>query len=214
MKDIVVMGIQWSGKWVQSRLILEKYGEHVDYFEMWQILRDISGGRNVLWRYISGCVNKWDLVNDEFAAWIFDLFVQTLWDDKYALLDGYPRTSEQLQLFSKVMKARWREFMVICLCLDKDISIDRIVNRRVCKECNKAHNLKVDWNISICTSCGGLLYQREDEKDMEVVDRRVQQYIDITRPLVEIFEKEWNLIKIDANQSIENIFEEIKKIIK
>jgi len=34
------------------------------------------------------------------------------------------------------------------------------------------------------------LYQREDEKDMDVVDRRVQHYIDITRPLVQDLEKE------------------------
>lgn len=213
MKDIVVMWIQGSGKWVQSRLILKKYWERVDYFEMGQILRDISGGRNVLGKYIESCVNKWNLVADEFAAWIFDLFIQTLWKHKYALLDGYPRTPEQLKLFSNVMKARGREFVVICLCLDKEVSINRIINRRVCKECNKAHNLKIDWNISRCTSCGGLLYQREDEKDLEVVDRRVQQYIDITRPLVEIFEKEWNLVKIDANQPIDEVFDEIKKII-
>ena len=142
MKDIVVMWIQWSGKWVQSRLILDEYGDAVDYFEMGQILRDVSGWRNVLWKYIESCVNKWDLVADEFAAGIFDLFVQTLWDEKHALLDWYPRTPEQLKLFLRVMKSRKRSFIVIYLHLEKKISIKRIINRRICKECGKAYNLK------------------------------------------------------------------------
>ena len=213
MKDIVIMWIQWSGKWVQSRLILDEFWDKIDYFEMGQILRDISGGRNVLGKYIESCVNKWDLVADEFAAGIFDLFVQTLWDDKYALLDWYPRTPEQLKLFLKVMKARKRDFVVICLCLDKEVSIRRITNRRICKECWMAHNLRIEWDITNCTKCGWKLYQREDEKDMDVVDRRVQHYIDITRPLVQDLEKEWYLVRIDADQPIEIIFEEIKKIL-
>ena len=213
MKDVVVMWIQWSGKWVQSRLILDEYGDDVDYFEMGQILRDISGWRNVLGKYIESCVNKWDLVADEFAAGIFDLFVQTLWNDRHALLDWYPRTPEQLKLFLKVMKARKREFVVICLCLDKEVSIRRITNRRLCKECGKAHNLRIEWDITNCIKCGWKLYQREDEKDMAVVDRRVQHYIDITRPLVQDLEKEWYLVRINADQPIDVIFEEIKKII-
>lgn len=214
MKDVVVMWIQWSGKWVQSRLILDQYWDKVDYFEMWQILRDISNGKNVLGNYISWCVNQWYLVSDEFAAGIFDLFVQTLWDDKHALLDWYPRTPAQLKLFMQVMKNRDRDFVVIYLRLDKEVSIKRIMNRRICKECGKAHNLKLDWDITNCTSCDGLLYQRDDEKDMSVVDRRVQNYIDITRPLVDELMSDGHLVEIDANQPIDEIFKEIKNIIK
>jgi adenylate kinase len=214
MKDIVIMWIQWSGKWVQSRLILEKYSKEVDYFEMWWILRDISRWNNVLGKYIKSCVHQWNLVSDEFAAGIFDLFIQTLWDDKHALLDWYPRTPEQLKLFLKVMKARNREFVVFCLCLDKDVSISRIVNRRICKDCGEAYNLKLHWDIKNCTKCNGDLYQREDEKDMSVVDRRVQQYIDVTKPLIDEFEKEWFLVKLDANRTIKEISNDINKFIR
>ncbi len=213
MKDVVMMWIQWSGKWVQSRLILDKHKNEVDYFEMWQILRDISGGKNVLWKYISWCVNQWDLVSDEFAAWIFDLFVQTLWDHKHALLDWYPRTPEQLKLFMEVMKNRDRDFVVIYLHLDKEISIRRIMNRRICKECGKAHNLRIEWDIDRCTSCDGLLYQRDDEKDMSVVDRRVQHYIDVTKPLVDGLMDDGHLVEVNADQSIEVVFAEIEEII-
>ena len=213
MKDLVVMWIQWSGKWVQSRLILDNYGEEIDYFEMGQILRDISRWQNVLGKYIKDCVNMWDLVNDEFAAGIFDLFVQTLWGDKYALLDGYPRTPSQLKLFLEVMKNRGRDFTVIYLRLEKEVSIARIMDRRICKECGKAHNLKLDWDIVECKACGWLLYQREDEKDMSVVDRRVQNYLDITRPLVDELKAMGNLVEVDADQPIEKVFEQVQKII-
>lgn len=214
MKDVVIMWIQWSGKWVQSRLILDKHGDEVDYFEMGQILRDISRWQNVLGKYIQDCVNRWDLVEDEFAAGIFDLFVQTLWNEKHALLDWYPRTPAQLKLFLEVMKHRDRDFVVVYLRLEKEISIERIMNRRICKECGKAHNLQLDGNITQCKACGWLLYQRDDEKDMSVVDRRVQNYLDITRPLVDELKKMGNLVEVDADQSIENVFKEVENIIK
>lgn len=213
MKDLIVMWIQWSWKWVQSRLILDKHGDEVDYFEMWQILRDISRGQNVLGKYIQDCVNKWDLVDDEFAAGIFDLFVQTLGTDQHALLDGYPRTPAQLKLFLEVMKNRWRDFTVIYLRLEKEVSIARIMDRRICKECGKAHNLKLDWDISHCKVCGWVLYQREDEKDMSVVDRRVQNYLDITRPLVDELKVMGCLVEVDADQSIEDVYDQVENII-
>lgn len=214
MKDIVMMWIQGSGKWVQSRLILDKFYDKVDYFEMWQILRDISRGQNVLGKYIQGCVNKWDLVDDEFAAGIFDLFVQTLGTYKHALLDWYPRTPAQLRLFLEVMKNRGRNFTVIYLHLEKKVSIQRIMSRRICKECGKAHNLKLDWDILKCKVCGWLLYQRDDEKDMSVVDRRVQNYLNITRPLIDELSKMGNLVEVNADQSIEDVFKEVENIIK
>ena len=38
MKDIFLSGIQWSGKWTQADLLMEKFPDKFKYFETWGIV--------------------------------------------------------------------------------------------------------------------------------------------------------------------------------
>ena len=66
---------------------------------------------------------------------------------------------------------------------------------------------------SICDSCGGKLYQRSDD-NLEAFDTRYQMYIEKTEPIIEHYRDKKVLIEVDGNDTVENIFKKIDKIIR
>ena len=48
MKDIVLMGIQWSGKWVQGGLLLKKFTDTFVCFEAGKILRALQSNDRLM----------------------------------------------------------------------------------------------------------------------------------------------------------------------
>ena len=76
---------------------------------------------------------------------------------------------------------------VINIEADKSVLIERIVGRRICKECGAAFHIKnkPPAKDNICDKCGGELYQRDDDNE-ETVTKRIEVYLDETVPLIRI----------------------------
>lgn len=60
------------------------------------------------------------------------------------------------------------------------------------------------------TSCGSRLVQREDEKPA-AIRKRLAVFEAQTLPVLEFFKKEGNLVAVDGEGSIEEVYEEIKR---
>lgn len=99
------------------------------------------------------------------------------------ILDGFPRTIEQAELLDKIAK------IDICLYLDvdKDVIVNRIGGRIVCRNCGKvAHR---SWKeVGPKCDCGGEWYTREDDKP-EIVAKRFDTFTKQTAPLIEYYTK-------------------------
>ena len=87
MKDIILAGIQASGKGTQAQKLLEKYGNQIAYFETGNILRALMSNENVIGNYLRETVNSGRLVKDEIIIGLFKVFLETL-DEKHLLGDG------------------------------------------------------------------------------------------------------------------------------
>ncbi|MCR5411977.1 MAG: nucleoside monophosphate kinase [Patescibacteria group bacterium] len=68
MKDIILSGIQASGKGTQSRLLLEHFGNQLKYFETGGILRSLQCSDNSIGNYLKELTKKGLLVNDEVVS--------------------------------------------------------------------------------------------------------------------------------------------------
>ena len=98
--------------------------------------------------------------------------------------------------------------------MDHDVLISRIVNRRSCPKCGEIYNLKyhppkVD---GLCDKCGEKLTQRKDDNE-ETAEARFETYFRETAPLIDYYKNKGLLKTIDANGSIDDVWERLLAII-
>ena len=135
------------------------------------------------------------------------------------ILDGFPRSIEQAEALDKILdeinKGNNDKLVVINIDTAEDVLIDRIVNRRSCKDCGAIYNLKFfpPKSDNVCDKCGGELVQRKDDTE-ETALNRLETYKKETQPLIQYY-CDKNLLKnVDGNKDIEEIYQDIKKIVQ
>ena len=134
------------------------------------------------------------------------------------IIDGFPRNLDQAYEYDKILDRLGYEVgNVILIKVDKEILEKRIVGRRICEDCKTIYNINYESSSpqvdSVCDNCGGKLYQRSDD-NLEAFDTRYQMYIEKTEPIVEHYKEKKVLIEVDGNDTVENIFKKIDKIIR
>ena len=137
------------------------------------------------------------------------------------ILDGYPRSVEQadmLNIMNEEIDSK-REvsatFSAIYFDIDTNLLVERIVNRRSCPVCGEIYNLafKAPQKEGLCDKCGTELVQRKDDT-REVAQARFDTYFEQTAPLIEYYKNKGVLKSIDANGSIDEVWERLLNVIK
>lgn len=210
MKDILLTWIQWSWKWTQAKKIMEKYWDRFSYFEAWGVLRSLKSTDNALWNYVKWVQDKWFLVSWKFIAWLFESYISTLWE-KNMLVDSLARDMEQLEALYDKFKDR--DYIIISLELSHEQALKRITSRRLCSSCWTVYNLLLSPWLKNCEKCWWDLTIRADEHE-DAVNQRLKIFFEQTVPVVEFFDKLWKVYRVDANRSIDEVFEDINKIIE
>lgn len=132
------------------------------------------------------------------------------------LLDGFPRTIPQADALGQTLKELEMELdAVINVKVRREILIERLTGRRVCKSCGATfHKL---FNPSKagekCEACGGDLYQRNDDT-IETVGNRLDVYEKQTAPLIEYYKGKGLLIEIDGENAVAEVTQYIMKALK
>ena len=125
------------------------------------------------------------------------------------LLDGFPRNVKQAQVLEEILSQMVSPLeAALELSVDSAEIINRLAGRRTCRNCQRAFHLmyersKVD---GVCDSCGGELYQRDDDKE-EVIARRLEVYNEQTAPIIDFYREKNLLITIAAMGSVDEISE-------
>jgi len=182
-KDIIFFWIQWSGKWTQANIFL---GEHKNfkYLEPGNIFRALSSNKNLISDYVTSRIQAGKLVEDKLVFGIFDLCTSLLEWEEFLLLDGFPRNLAQKDYFIQQWNKLWRDFIAVNFNLSREKAIERIQKRAIDQ-----------W--------------RADDAKAEVIAKRLDTFEQETLPIIEAFEKDWKLITIDADQTIETIYNEL-----
>ncbi len=208
---LVLLGPPGVGKGTQASSIVKKYG--VPHISTGDIFRANIKNGTKLGLEAKSYMDKGLLVPDELVVSIVkDRLAQDDCKDGF-LLDGFPRTIEQADsLDQSLSESGIKLDKVINLSADKDILLERVVGRRICRTCGATYHIKfnppkVD---GICDLDQGELYQREDDTE-ETVSTRIEVYGKETRPLIDYYTNKDLLLDIDGTQPIEQIFEIIVK---
>lgn len=131
------------------------------------------------------------------------------------MFDGFPRTLEQARLLDEVLadhKGCVR--FVFLLEVPRDILVDRLAGRRVCKNCGAVYHIR---NIpskveGVCDACGGMLYQRPDDTEATVLNR-LEVFRKQTQTLIDYYDQKNVLVRIDAGRQKETTQADILRVL-
>lgn len=131
------------------------------------------------------------------------------------ILDGFPRTIEQAKALDKQLTEVGRRVTAAILVdvPDQEV-VRRISGRRMCVK--SGHNYHVDFDPpkreGVCDQDGSRLIQRDDDKD-EVVRNRLKVYHDQTEPLIDYFDDQGLMRRIDGTRSPAEVHDHIRAVI-
>jgi len=213
--NLIVLGPQGSGKGTQADLLSKEFDlEHID---MGGTLRQAAKMDTPLGREIYRIQNVTKtLVPSDILKKVLHLKFASLNREKGILIDGAPRTMDQVEYVESALQEFGRKISKVAFIdISEKESIERISKRWLCKNCKKGLIMGIDVKSQgdKCPECSGEIMQRIDDTE-EGVKKRLEVFRKETLPVIEYFEKKGNLARINGEQSIEKVFEDVKKYIK
>lgn len=211
--NIVLLGPPGAGKGTQSIVLSKEYG--IPHISTGDILRESVKAGTPLGMKAKAFMEKGELVPDEIVIGIVIERLKGADTKKGFILDGFPRTVKQaVNLDGELKKTGSGIDVVIYFATTDKVAISRLSGRRVCKTCGFNYHIK---NIppkkeGVCDKCGGVLFQRPDDKE-ETVRNRLKVYEDQTKPLVDYYAKEGILEKVSGDFDVDDLFKVLSKIL-
>jgi len=159
------------------------------------------------------------LCSPPFAAWLIKNRVERLSQQEESLvIAGSPRTVYEGNQLTPFLKELYGEsnIKVILIELSPEQSIFRNSHRRICELMR--HPILYNEETKILTKCpldGSSLQKREKLDDPETIKERIKEYKNRTFPLIDYLKKQGLLVeKVDGDQSVAGVFEDIMKVLK
>ena len=135
------------------------------------------------------------------------------------VLDGYPRSLEQAEkldeINTQVDKGEETSFKAIYFDIDTQILLERIIYRQSCPICGEIYNkkFKPSKTEDICDKCDVQLKTRDDDNE-EIAKKRFATYFEQTAPLIKFYEDKGVLYKIDANGTIDEVWDRLIRVVE
>ncbi len=198
--NYVFIWIQWSWKWTQARLLEKNYDFKL--FESGWALRQIASEDSNLWRLVKKTIESWNHVSPEIVEDIMRDIIENKSEWKNLIFDWFVRNVWNKLSADKIL---W-DYKVVLFELSEDKAKARLLGRM--------YNPKTGETFPAWTEVdpktGDKLEKRADDEEQAIL-KRIKLYVDLALPLIEEYEKEWKLIRINADQSVNKVFEELKE---
>ncbi len=217
-KELIFLGPPACGKGTQTNRLAEFLNfPHVDTGSL--LRNEIKNGTEAGIE-AKKFIDKGQLVPAELVAKIIKNRLSKYDCKNGYILDGYPRSVEQadkLEIINNEINKDNNdvEFKAIYFDIDTNVLVERIVNRRSCPVCGEIYNLefKPPKTEGHCDNDGAELVQRKDDT-REVAQARFDTYFNETAPLIDYYKNKGVLKTINANGTIDEVWERLLEVIK
>ncbi|MCQ2380940.1 MAG: adenylate kinase [Acidaminococcaceae bacterium] len=208
---ILLMGPPGAGKGTQAEKLIEDYKLlHISTGDMFRAA--VKAGTE-MGKKAKTYMDAGGLVPDEVTIGVVREGLSKPECADGFMLDGFPRTLEQAVALDKIMADMGKKLdVVLNINVPDSELIDRVVGRRVCKECGATYHIKFNPSkvADKCDKCGGMLYQRNDDKE-ETAKNRLDAYHNQTEPLFDYYKKVGIYKEVNGLQHIDKVYGDVKK---
>lgn len=226
---VMLLGVQGAGKGEQAKFIERTYG--IPQVSTGDLMRAMRTREDALAKRVQQIMAEGKLVDDETTN---EILVERLAKpdaQNGVILDGYPRNASQADFLEKHLAKKGEKLNAVLL-LDLDLftafkrAFGRVktragdvyniyttadaLNVRFEEDPSKTYPPRVAATLK---STGETLERRVDDADASSVIKRIDTYLDTTKPLIEHYRAKGLLHTINAEQSIEAVSAEIAKIL-
>ena len=194
----VLVGPPGAGKGTQAQFLAAHFS--IPHISTGDIFRANLKAGTELGNEAKGFMDRGELVPDSVTN---EMVKDRLTHDDVAngfILDGFPRNVAQAEVLRAILADKKTPLhAVLEFSLADEEIIARLSSRRTCRDCG-APSVGLDK----CPTCGGEVYQREDDK-AEVIARRLEVYAEQTAPIISFYRNEGLLISVTAVGNVEDI---------
>lgn len=179
MINIVIFGPPGAGKGTQAVKLVEKY--NLFHISTGDVFRYNMKNETELGLLAKSYIDKGELVPDDVTIKMLVDTIEKNTDTDGYIFDGFPRTTPQAQALDKILEERGTS---ITMTLALDVEVEELKERLK----NRA-----------------LESGRTDDADPEVIQNRINVYLDETYPLKEYYKEQGKFVNINGHGSIDEI---------
>ena len=184
---IVLLGPPGSGKGTQAELICKKFGFF--HFSTGNILRNEVKKKTKIGKEIELIINAGKLISDKIIIQIVDnKITEKLGHYKGFLFDGFPRNLSQAKAFDILLGKNNQSITSVIQLSVHEEEISKRIQKRKLEE------------------------KRQDDNE-DVLKSRLKVYLNETKPLLDFYQKENKLNKINGMQTINDVNNQINDFI-
>lgn len=202
--NIVLLGAPGAGKGTQAQKLVADYG--VAHISTGDLLRAAVKAGSKLGVKAKEYMDNGQLVPDKL---VIDLVLERLEADdakKGFILDGFPRnTAQAVSLDSALADMGIKLDAALLVDVKAEVIVERLSSRRTCKDCGYT----APAGVETCPTCGGEMYQRDDDKP-ETIQKRLDVYETSTAPLVEYYKGKGMLKVVDGDRPVDEVYADTK----
>ncbi|MGQ9708089.1 MAG: adenylate kinase [bacterium] len=209
---LVLFGPPGSGKGTQAEMLARRLG--FVHYSTGEVFRSHISKKSALGLKVEGFVVSGGLVPDEIVLEVVEDFVRQH-AGQAIVFDGFPRTLPQAEGLDRLLKRLGLGLTrAVLIDLDDDEVVRRLSSRRQCRNCSKIYNLTFSppKEDGVCDECGGELYQRKDDQE-ETIRARLMVYKQETSPLIEYYQRQGKLVRLDGGAGRDNVYQELTRLI-
>ena len=194
---LLLVGPPGAGKGTQAQFLAAHYS--IPHISTGDIFRaNLKAGTDI-GNQARVYMDRGELVPDDVTNEMVRLRLEESDATKGFLLDGWPRNIAQAQYLDAILSAKNISLdAVLEMQISDEEIIARLSSRRTCRDCGKPSQ------GAKCATCGGELYQRDDDKE-EVIANRLKIYADQTAPIIAFYRSKGLLLTTPATGSVADI---------
>ncbi len=209
--NLVLLGPPGSGKGTQGERLQADL--RLPYYATGDILRAAVRDETELGRAAKEYMDRGDLVPDEVIVGAIAERIDSSEAADGFILDGFPRTVPQAEALAGKLAELGRELTgVLLIDADDEEVVRRLGGRRTCAE--NGHVFHVEFyppkQEGVCDVDGSELIVRDDDRP-EVIRKRLETYHEKTEPLIDFYDHQSLLRRIDGTASPEEVATSIER---